>query len=742
MPYRQGKNELKKSNVNYVGRDFNDLKKSLINYTRSYFPDTYRDFNETSPGMLLLELSAYVGDVLNFYVDQQYREMLLPLSEDKKNLLQIAKSYGYKTKPISPSYVELTITDTIAADADGKPDYTDAKTIDRSMVVASSIDTNLTFETLDIIDFRVSSSIDIAPEVASVNTVGVPTNYTLTRKVKAISGETKTSTFTMGEPEKFKKITLSETNVIEIIKVEDTNGSIWYEVETLAQDKIPVEKHYSSDDNRNTGYMDTAGSVVKTPVPFSLEYVKTGKRFMVDVDENNKTNLIFGNGVLKNGNTFDSTFLAVEQQGINLPGGEEDLESEIDPLLGDAYGTLGQAPSHTTLTVTYRIGGGFDSNVASKILTTKSGMTIIQGSTDTSTISVTNEQPSTGGSSGETIEEIRYRTMGHASTQNRCVTKQDFEARTLNMPAKFGNLAKVYCLRSGAIRTAQRTKVQNLVDTLKGVIDINFDMFDPGMDEAEKIQLMEKLKNKLASADEPGSLIDNDLNTPTLSKDDFQMLLETLELTYQNVSQDDRLYTVDLYLLSYDNRRNLINTPNIIKQNLKQYLNQYRMITDQVSFHNGHIINFGVVFDVIAQSYENKDEVKLRCIEAIKKYFKIDSMQFKQILYTNDIVQLLIDVDGVRSVNYVTITQDKDFNAQSGPNGTEVATFTPGLYTTLIQSNGSTITTGNTGYGYYYDFSKFYGKDSVAGDGIILPAYEPAVFELKNPNQNIKGMVR
>ena len=742
MPQRQGKNELKKSNVNYVGRDFNDLKKSLINYTKSYFPDTYRDFNETSPGMLLLELSAYVGDVLNFYVDQQYREMLLPLSEDKRNILHIAKSYGYKTLPISPSYVELTVTDTISATVDGNPDYTDAKIIDRSMVVASSVDTNLTFETLDIVDFKVSSSNDIAPEVSSINTVGVPTGYKLTRKVKAISGETKSATFTIGEPEKFRKITLSETNVIEIIKVEDTNGAVWYEVETLAQDKIPVEKHYSSDDNRNTGYMDTSDSAIKTPVPYSLEYVKTGKRFMVDVDEDNKTNLIFGNGILKNGNTFDSTFLAVEQQGINLPGGEEDLESEIDPLLGDAYGTLGQAPSHTTLTVTYRIGGGFDSNIASGILTTKSGMTVIQGLSDTSTVSVTNEQPSTGGSSGETVEEIRYRTMGHISTQNRCVTKQDFEVRTLHMPAKFGNLAKVYCMRSGAVRTAQRAKVQNLVDTLKGVIDINFDMFDPGMDEAEKIQLMGKLKNKLASADEPKSIGDGNPDTPVLSKDDFQILLETLELTYQNVSQDDRLYTVDLYLLSYDNNKNLITTPNIIKQNLKQYLNQYRMITDQVSFHNGHVINFGVIFDVIAQSYENKDQVKLRCIEAIKNYFKIDSMQFKQILYTNDITQLLIDVDGVRSVNYVTITQDKDFNAQTGPNGSEVATFTPGLYTNLIQSDGSTVTTGNIGYGYYYDFSVFYGPDAVAGSGVILPSYEPALFELKNPNENIKGIVR
>ena len=40
-----GKNEIKVSNVNYLGRDFNALKTELIRYTKSYFPNTYKDFN-------------------------------------------------------------------------------------------------------------------------------------------------------------------------------------------------------------------------------------------------------------------------------------------------------------------------------------------------------------------------------------------------------------------------------------------------------------------------------------------------------------------------------------------------------------------------------------------------------------------------------------------------------------------------------------------------------------------------
>ena len=176
---------------------------------------------------------------------------------------------------------------------------------------------------------------------------------------------------------------------------------------------------------------------------------------MVEVNENDQTSIIFGNGVLKNGNTLTATFLAIEQQGINLPGGEENLESEIDPLLGDAYGTLGEAPAHTTLSVEYRIGGGAGANVSANIINNISYSELLNEGSGITTVTVTNDSPAAGGSSAETIEEIRHRAIGNFSAQNRAVTREDYEARTLNMPARYGNIAKVYALRAGSIRTSE-----------------------------------------------------------------------------------------------------------------------------------------------------------------------------------------------------------------------------------------------------------------------------------------------
>lgn len=725
-----GKNEIKVSNVNYLGRDFNALKTELIRYTKSYFPNTYKDFNETSPGMMLLELSAYVGDVLGFYVDQQYREMLLPLAEERRNLINISKSYGYKTKAISPAYVTLTVKQEVDATTgtNTKPDYSDAVTIDKGMKIVSSIDSSIIFETLDIVDFKISSSVDLKPEVTNIASTGLPDKYTLTRKVNAISGETKTKTFNIGAPSKFLKLTLTDTNIIEILSVVDSNGNKWYEVDYLSQDKVSFETHYTSDENRSNAYTSLdGGSSIQLPVPYSLQYNKVSKRFIVEVDADNKTSLVFGNGILRNGKSFESQFLAIEQQGINLSGGEENLNSTINPLLGDAYGTLGEAPAHTIFTVTYRAGGGISSNIPTRDLTTIDTSTII-GSPSTGTLTVTNETPAAGGSAGETIEEIRQRSMASYSTQNRCVTKEDFEVRTLNMPAKFGNIAKVYSSRSGAVRNAERVKLQELVTTTQSAIDKLY-QFYASPDPAMRQSLLGQIRLDLDANKDGG-----------LNSGDFNILYEVLEMAHLNITDDDRLYTIDLYLLSYDNNKNLITTPNIVKQNLKQYLNQYRMLTDQISFFSGYIINFGVIFDVVAQKYENKQDVKLRCIQKIKDYYSINKMQFKQILYTSDIEFELMSVEGVRAVNYATLTQEIDFNSNS--NGSGDVIFPSGLYDTSINSDGTTSTGNNSGYGYLYDFSQFYGSKSVAGRGIIMPAYEPSIFELKNPNQNIKGIVR
>ena len=184
--------------------------------------------------------------------------------------------------------------------------------------------------------------------------------------------------------------------------------------------------------------------------------------------------------------------------------------------------------------------------------------------------------------------------------------------------------------------------------------------------------------------------------------------------------------TIDVYLLSYDNNKNLVKTPNDpIGVNLKTYLNEFRMITDEVNLKPGYIINFGVVFDVFSNKDANKQGVKLRCMDVIERYFNIIKLQFRQPIYVSQLEYELMGVEGVRAINHVCITQDNNYLDSS-----EFGTFDPPLWFTHWNPY-----TGFA-YGYKYNFQ------AALQEGVIRPSKTPAVFELKNPGINIKGRVR
>ena len=759
------KKDYKESNVNYLNKDFSSLKQSLINYAKSYFPNTYRDFNETSPGMMLLEMNAYVGDVLSFYIDQQHREMLLPLAEERRSILNLAKMFGYNVKPIIPATTEITFRQTLDAASDAsKIDYNTGGVFESGIKLSANVDSTIIFETLDITDFTITGSDDTnsANITQTDDATGLATQYTISRKVKAVSGETKTKTFTIGVPTKFLKLTLDDTNVIDIISCIDSNGQNWYEVDFLAQDKVPIETHYTNDNSRvdsnlnGDAYFDTSGNRVQTDVsvPYSLTYRVTTKRFTRETNQDNTTSLVFGNGVLNKGQSIDSDFLDLEQVGITVPGQANNLDSSIDPLLGDEYASLGETPNNTTLTITYRVGGGIKSNVPSGTITTIENQTRISG--QGSILDANNEKPAVGGRDEETIEEIKEQTKAFFTTQNRCVTKEDYEARVLNIPPKFGNIAKVYVTRVDTTQVygESTTDIVNSVNENINELNTSLSQFNQ-VTPTEIVSEEGVLESGTLTADQVTQI---QTNNQILNNISTNQNLLNIGLQVNSLPENPALTlgSIDVSILAYDNNKNLVGNPIagttgfedltdgipiLLQNNIKNYLSNFKILTDDVNIKDGHVINFGVFFDVVSHKFANKSEVKLLCIEKIKDYFKIEKMQFSQPIYLSQLEYELMDVDGVRAVNYVTISQTDDYNA-----GGAGQTF-PGdqnLFTYQYDTDNNTILTpstggsGTLGYGWSYDF------ENALTNGTILPPHpdNPGVFELKNPNQNIKGVVR
>jgi hypothetical protein len=166
---------------------------------------------------------------------------------------------------------------------------------------------------------------------------------------------------------------------------------------------------------------------------------------------------------------------------------------------------------------------------------------------------------------------------------------------------------------------------------------------------------------------------------------------------------------INFYILGYDANQRLKNLNTATKENLKNYLSYYRILTDAVNIKNAHIVNVGIDFEIIVLPNYNSNEVLLRCVDALKKYFHIDNMQINQPINLSDVYVLLDGVKGVQSVVRPN---------ENGEGGLQIVNKYDGLYS-----------------------SNKYDMKNATRNGMIYPPKDPAIFEVKYPDTDIRGKV-
>jgi len=179
--------------INYLNKDFNDFKINLIEFAKQYFPNTYNDFNEASPGMMFIEMAAYVGDVLSYYIDSQFKESLLAYAEEKRNVYNIAQSFGYTPRVTSAADTVLDVFQIVPALND-QPDLRYGLTIKAGTNVKASTN-GTTFRTLEDVNFKSSDLSNTMQSTIYETNAGIPTRFLLKKQVKVQSGEIVTEFF-------------------------------------------------------------------------------------------------------------------------------------------------------------------------------------------------------------------------------------------------------------------------------------------------------------------------------------------------------------------------------------------------------------------------------------------------------------------------------------------------------------------------------------------------------------------
>jgi len=435
--------------IKYNNREFSDFREQLIEYTKNYFPDSYNDFAPSSPGMMFIEMASYVGDVLSFYQDSQLQETFLTHAKDPKNLFNLAYMMGYQPKVTGVSEVELELSVIIAASGSGdiQPNWSLAPQVNANTIV-QSVDSSKTDFLIDSpVDFSFSSSYN--PTDVLINKVDSdnnPTEFKLTKRVKAFSGKVKTKTAAITKSEKFKTITLSDTNIIGVLNVTGSDNKTWTEVPFLGQDTVFLDEANTSGDSN--------------AVPYVMNLRKVPYRFVSRFKSNGDLDLQFGAGTLSSDDTTilpdASTIGNSTNQGSSNYNGTGSLTTAYDPSNFTYSKSYGSAPT-SNLNIEYLVGGGIESNVPANTITN-----VLQiAGTNISSVSVNNPKPATGGRDGDSVEELRENSLRSFNSQNRVVTLQDYTVRALSLPAKYGSVAKAYVIQD---QLTNSSKQNNIVD--------------------------------------------------------------------------------------------------------------------------------------------------------------------------------------------------------------------------------------------------------------------------------------
>lgn len=622
-------------NISYINKDFTSLKQALIDYATNYYPNTYSDFSDASPGMMFIEMASYVGDVLSFYIDKQVQENFLEYAQERDNLVSLAYSLGYKPKVTSTANVVLDVYQQLPAliqSGAASPDYSYCLTIDKGAQINSTSNNQVSFITQNLVDFSFSSSTDTTDvSVYLVNqTTGQPEYYLLHKQTQAIAGTIKTQTFSFGAPIKFQSVTIQDTNVIQILDVTDSNGNKWYEVPYLAQNTIyeQVSNNYLN---------DPFLSQYSNSTPYLLKLLQVPRRFVSRFDGNNNLNLEFGAGIL----TSDDEVIIpnTNNVGLGIVDGITKMNLAFDPSNFMFTKDYGLAPSNITMTVTYIVGGGVSTNVPSNDLTKPSQLNIntVSLSPNTlnqnllnyiiSSVSFNNSLPASGGGDGDSTNDIRLNTIANFPSQMRNVTKEDHIIRSLTMPSQFGTIAKSYITQDLSLQPYDKNS---------------------GFVESNPLQL-------------------------------------------------------SMYILSYDSNMRLVTGSLALKQNLSNYISQFRMLNDAIVIKDAYFINIGVYFEIVVLPSHNSRTVLSDCLSSVQDYFNIENWQINQPIVIADIFNVIASVPGVQNVMTVNITNN--YGVSNG--------YSPYAY----DIQGATM------------------------NNVIYPSLDPSIFEVRYPQNDIFGRV-
>lgn len=426
----------------YLAKDFDALRGNLLEYARLYYPDKLRDFSENSLGGLLLDMCAYVGDNMSFYLDHQFGELDPTTAVEQVNIQRQLNAAGVPIVGASPALCPVTVyIEVPAAVINNVPGPNpDALPIVKANSTFAA-NNGVIFALLEDLDYTKTNSNGQLQVIASGMTKigqkasnGTPQTYILAMTGLCISGQETTENILIGSAFiPFNKILLVQPDVSQIISINDLLGNIYYEVDALSNDTVYQNVLNTAADN------DLVPQVIKViPAPY---------RYTADVDLlSRRTSLTFGGG---NADSLaDDVIPDPSSFAISFPYTTTFSRISVNPQQLLQSTTLGVASANTTYQITYRYGGGLSHNVGAGAIQSVRFLNLIFPGNPTaavaagvkSSLSLTNKVAASGGEDAPTSDDLKALIPSIRNSQERIVTREDLLARVYTIPANFGRI--------------------------------------------------------------------------------------------------------------------------------------------------------------------------------------------------------------------------------------------------------------------------------------------------------------
>jgi hypothetical protein len=645
--------------INYFNRDFESLRVDLMNYAKNYHSDAFKYFNTNSPDMLYLELLAYIGDTLNYQLDKSFNEAFLQTAQARESLVRISQDLGFYNFFPKPSSTQTILSINVPAipNEDGSamiPDPSYLFGIFPGMICQASNGTN--FECLDEINFSQAFNRRIIP---NLDANGLLVDYTIEKSVALYAGQTKVQRYYVGQSSSkpFLEILLDDVEVTEVLGVIVRPGNTY---------AIPTDEDFRGDtDNVYTQVENLAIDKVFTPtdIPLDLqslvnvytdmtinygEWVNKPKRFIVRRDKNNQTYLTFGS-TLVNYNSWNQAINSIDTTSLG--------NFSLNQILNNM--SLGEVPPiDSTLFIKFRSGAGVKTNVLNNAITDITEKQIFSPSAPgnltifeqvKSSLKIKSSLPAVGGTNALSNEEIKNSVGKVFSANDRAVTYEDVKHLIADMPIKYGQPFRI---------SYEEIKPQLLsFNQIQNYLAVKLDelLLAPSTVARElkaqeitgwinNLPAQTAFINSQTNASTSISQI-TDSETTTPNTNEHQLWFgEKCRLHILGLNSDLQPTTL------YKDENDIWRSPNtLLKENIKNYLREKRVIGDWIDIVDAKVINIQVEFTILADK-KNKQQVVIDCLTRMRNYFSVYNWQINQPIFISNVQTLLQEIDGVINV--------------------------------------------------------------------------------------------